>query len=252
MNVFSANVKNIKYFKSLLCVVKDLVIDITLVITQSGIKLTSLDANKNILLHFELHSDNFSDYLCIVDKLIITTSSQYLYKIISKISNKSSLNLCIKDEDYTDFNVRFLSLNIDNNLIKLKLHENPSVENELPLSDNKKHKTRFTMKSNEIHDLVKNMELISDHVKIHVQLDQVHFYCVGQYAESHISFLNNIKSIEMDKIFIPISVLKTFTKSINLTDEIFFEFGHGIPFSISYKINDLGNLSFFYKNCQSI
>ena len=114
MNVFSANVKNIKYFKSLLCVVKDLVIDITLVITQSGIKLTSLDTNKNILLHFELPSDNFSDYLCIVDKLIITTSSQYLYKIISKISNKSSLNMCIKDEDYTDFNVRF-AMNLHTN-----------------------------------------------------------------------------------------------------------------------------------------
>ena len=74
MNVFSANVKNIKYFKSLLCVVKDLVIDITLVITQSGIKLTSLDTNKNILLHFELPSDNFSDYQFI-----------YYTKIIRKI-----------------------------------------------------------------------------------------------------------------------------------------------------------------------
>ena len=174
MNIFSANVKNIKYFKSLLCVVKDLVIDITLVITQSSIKLTSLDISKNILLHFELPSNDFSDYLCLVDKLIITTSSQYLYKIVSKISNKSSLNLCIKDGDYTDFNVRFLSLNIDNNLIKLKLHENPLVENELPLSDNKKHKTRFSMKSNNIHDLVKNMELISDHVKIQVEFDHIY------------------------------------------------------------------------------
>ena len=122
------------------------------------------------------------------DKLIITMGSQYLYKIISKISNKSNLNLCIKDEDYIDFNVRFLTLNIDNTLIKIKLHENPSIENELPLSSNKKNKTRFVMKSDDIHHLVKNMELISDHVKIKVELDQVHFYCIGEYAESHIYF----------------------------------------------------------------
>ena len=40
MNIFSLHVKNIKSFKSLLSVVKDLVIDITLVITQNSIKLT--------------------------------------------------------------------------------------------------------------------------------------------------------------------------------------------------------------------
>ena len=39
---------------------------------------------------------------------------------------------------------------------------------------NKKHKTRFIMKSNDIHDLVKNMELISDHVKIQVEFDHIY------------------------------------------------------------------------------
>ena len=252
MNVFSANVKDIKSFKSLLSIVKDIVIDTTLIITKNGINLTSLNNSKNILLHFELPYTDFSDYICLVDKIIITTGSQYLYKIISKISNKSNLNLCIKDEDYIDFNVRFLTLNIDNTLIKIKLHENPSTENELPISNSNKNKTRFVMKSDDIHHIVKNMELISDHIKILVELDQVHFYCFGQYAESHVIFPNHIKSIEMDSIFVPISILKSFTKCSNLTDELNFEFGHGIPFSISYKINDLGNLSFFYKNSQSI
>ena len=30
------------------------------------------------------------------------------------------------------------------------------------------------MKSNDIHDLVKNMELISDHVKIQVEFDHIY------------------------------------------------------------------------------
>ena len=35
MNVFSANVKNIKLFKSLLSILKDLLIDISFIITKS-------------------------------------------------------------------------------------------------------------------------------------------------------------------------------------------------------------------------
>ena len=71
-------------------------------------------------------------------------------------------------------------------------------------------------------------------------------------TESQVSFGNHSRSIEMDKITIPISILKSFTKSVNLSDQLIIQFGHGIPFSISYKINDLGKLSFYYKNCQSI
>ena len=43
-----------------------------------------------------------------------------------------------------------------------------------------------------------------------------------------------------------------YTDTVNLCDQVYIQFGLGIPFSISYKINDLGNLSSFYRNCQSI
>ena len=56
----------------------------------------------------------------------------------------------------------------------------------------------------------------------------------------------------MDSIFVPISILKSFTKCSNLTNELNFEFGHGIPFSIAYSIQDIGNICFYYKNSQSI
>ena len=56
----------------------------------------------------------------------------------------------------------------------------------------------------------------------------------------------------MDSIFVPISILKSFTKCSNLTNELNFEFGHDIPFSIAYLIQDIGNICFYYKNSQSI
>ena len=250
MNIFSTNVKNIKSFKSLLSILKDLMIDLTLIITKESINITSFDESKNVLVHIELLSENFNDYVCLVEKLIVTTGSQNFYKIISKISNKSTLNMCIKNEDYQDSNVQFFTLVVDNTFIKLKLNENPN-EFEPPLIM-EKHKTRFLMRSEDIFYVVKNMEIISENIEIKVQINQITFTSVGQYAESQVSFGNHSRSIEMDKITIPISILKSFTKSVNLSDQLIIQFGHGIPFSISYKKNDLGKLSFYYKNCQSI
>lgn len=252
MNVFSANVKNIKSFKSLLSIIKDIMIDITLIITKEGINVTSLDETRNILVHIDLLSENFNDYICLVDKLMITTGSQNLYRIVSKISNKSTLNICIKEEDYSDFNIHFLSLNVNNTLFRIRLNENPCTEFEIPTKMEKKHKTSIKINSEDIFHVVKNMESISDNVEIHTEIDQINFNANGQYAESHVSFPCHSISIEMNKTIIPISVLKLFTKSVNLTNDVLIEYGNGIPFLLSYKINDLGNFTFYYKNCQSI
>ena len=70
--------------------------------------ITSFENSKNVLVHIELPSEHFIDYLCLVDKFIITTGSQNLYRITNKISIKSSLNLCIRDDDYIDNQVHYL------------------------------------------------------------------------------------------------------------------------------------------------
>ena len=109
MNIFSANVKNIKNFKQLLFIVKDINIDIEMIVTKEGINITSFDNVKSILFHGELYRDNFIEYKCLVDRFIVTMGSHSLYKIVNKISNKASLNICVRDEDYIDIiNVVFL------------------------------------------------------------------------------------------------------------------------------------------------
>ena len=96
MNVFSANVKNVKLFKSLLSILKDILVDISFIITKNKIRIVSLDSSKEILLNINIDSENFEEYVCVFDKIIINTGAQNLYKIISKISNKSKLNLSIR------------------------------------------------------------------------------------------------------------------------------------------------------------
>ena len=51
MNIFSANVKNIKNFKQLLFIVKDINIDIEMIVTKEEINITSFDNVKSILFH---------------------------------------------------------------------------------------------------------------------------------------------------------------------------------------------------------
>ena len=58
MNIFSAAFKNSKNFKILCSVLKDLSIDITMVITHDSIIISSID--KNILLSIYLPLSSFS------------------------------------------------------------------------------------------------------------------------------------------------------------------------------------------------
>ena len=51
MNIFSANVNNIKNFKQLLFIVKDINIDIEMIVTKEEINITSFDNVKSILFH---------------------------------------------------------------------------------------------------------------------------------------------------------------------------------------------------------
>ena len=250
MNIFSANVKNIKNFKQVLSILKDVHIDVQMIVTKNGICITSYDNAKSILVHVNMISDNFIDYSCLVEKFIITTSSQSLYKIVNKISNKSTLNICVKDHDYVDNTCLFLTLMVDNSIIKLKLNENCDEIN-IELKETT-HKTTFLMKGEDILHVIKHMENISDQIELHVKINEVKFYCSGQYAESNISFPNHILSTQCDKIIIPTYFIKLISKSIIYSEPIQISFAHGRPLCLSYKIQDSAFIQFYHKNAESI
>ena len=252
MNVFSADVKNIKLFKSLLSILKDLLIDISFIITKNKIRIVSLDSSKEILLNINIDSGYFNDYICLVDKIIINTGAQNLYKIISKISNKTHLNLSIREEDYNEGFVTFLSLNINENFIQIKLNENNINEIDIPLEEPTKQFTQFTMKSSDLYYVIKNMDSISDFLFLRVNLDHILFESNGIYASSKMVFPNNIIQLEIDSIVLPIDILKKISKSIILSDQILIKFGKNTPFNISYNIPDLGDFQFYYRNIKSL
>ena len=252
MNVFSADVKNIKLFKSLLSILKDLLIDISFIITKNKIRIVSLDSSKEILLNINIDSGYFNDYICLVDKIIINTGAQNLYKIISKISNKTHLNLSIRDKDYNEGFVTFLTLNINENFIQIKLNENNINEIDIPSEEPNKQFTQFTMKSSDLYYVIKNMDSISDFLFLRVNLDHILFESNGIYASSKMVFPNNIIQLEIDSIIIPIEILKKIAKSIILSDQILIKFGKNTPFNISYNIPDLGDFQFYYRNIKSL
>lgn len=144
------------------------------------------------MLNVNLDSGNFEDYVCLVDKIIINTGAQNLYKIISKISNKAHLNLCIKEEDYNEGFVKFLSINVNDNFIQIKLNENNGNEIEIPLEQPNKPFTKFKMKSSDLFNVIKTMDSISDYLLLRVNLDHIVFECNGIYASSKMVYPSNI------------------------------------------------------------
>ena len=88
MKIFSAILKNSKNFKLLCSVLKDLSIDITIVLKHDSIIISTMD--KNVLISIELQSISFSYFHNLQQRIQININTINLYKIISRIQKKAN------------------------------------------------------------------------------------------------------------------------------------------------------------------
>ena len=124
MKIFSAIVKNSKNFKILCSVLKDLSIDIIMIITDSII-ISSID--KTILLSICLPLSSFSYFNNLQQRIQININTINLYKIISRIQ-KNQIELFIEEDHFINSIANILSIKIDNIIIELSLLENEKEE----------------------------------------------------------------------------------------------------------------------------
>ena len=125
MKIFSAILINSKNFKILCSVLKDLSIDITMIITNDSIVISSID--KNILISIKLPSTSFSYFHNLQQRIKININTINLYKIISRIQ-KNQIELFIEEEHFINYIANILSIKIDNIIIELSLLENEKEE----------------------------------------------------------------------------------------------------------------------------
>ena len=90
---FIAETTEVKTIKTLFGTLKNLLIDLNIVITKNKISIVGFSNSNDVLVDVVMNAIDFDNYNCIPEKIMICINAQNLYKIISTASNNSTLSL---------------------------------------------------------------------------------------------------------------------------------------------------------------
>ena len=107
--MFNATLSEGILLKKLIESIKDLVSDINLDITGTGISLQAMDSSHVALVTMNLSSDGFEEYRCDKNSLTLGISIANLSKIMKCGGNEDSITLSAED-DPSSLNIRFQNL----------------------------------------------------------------------------------------------------------------------------------------------
>ena len=236
MKIFSAILINSKNFKILCSVLKDLSIDIIMIITHDSIIISSID--KNILLSICLPSSSFSYFHNLQQRIQININTINLYKIISRIQ-KNQIELFIEEDHFINSIANILSIKIDNIIIELSLLENEKEELNIMKID---YELIFSIDSKMFKNIIKSINNISDHLVIScTKENSIEMSSNSTFAKFIIKpNYNMIKFSQINTLYIDLSMLNILSKFTSMTDNIDIELSNDIPHLLSYNLNNLG------------
>ena len=236
MKIFSAILINSKNFKLLCSVLKDLSIDIIMVITYDSIIISSID--KNILLSIYLPLSSFSYFHNLQQRIQININTINLYKIISRIQ-KNQIELFIEEDHFINSIANILSIKIDNIIIELSLLENEKEELNIMKID---YELIFSIDSKMFKNIIKSINNISDHLVIScTKENSIEMSSNSTVAKFIIKpNYNMIKFSQINTLYIDLSILNILSKFTSITDNIDIELSNNIPHLLSYNLTDLG------------
>ena len=235
MKIFSAILKNSKNFKILCSVLKDLSIDITMVIKYDSIIISSID--KTILLSICLPLSSFSYFNNLQQRIQININTINLYKIVSRIQ-KNEIELFIQEEHFINSIANILSIKIDNIIIELSLLENEKEELNIMKID---YDLIFHIDSKIFKNITKSINNISEYLVISTKENSIELSSSSTFAKFIIKpNYNMIKFSQINTLYIDLSMLNILSKFTSITDSIDIELSNDIPHLLSYNLTDLG------------
>ena len=254
-NVLTIQSLQIQPIRNLLVSIKDILTDVTITFTKSGIKIINFDSKTHtILVNVVLHANKFEKFVCVPDKIIICANTQQLFKLISTITNDDILTIYIDKNDYHDGIVSELSLQFDNKEIKqcyshkLRLIEPETEELVVPDVD---YSTVINLTSSYFQKTIRDMNGISDRIEIKSVGNDLIFTCVGSYASCCISRTENTETMSFiskpDASVIiqgefSLKSLSNFIKCSSLCHYLEIYLGNDLPLIVEYKVATLGSI----------
>jgi proliferating cell nuclear antigen len=253
-NVLVIKTIQIAPFRILMTALKDILLDTNITFTKEGMKIINMDKSHTILVYLFLKAENFEEYECLEDKIVIGVNMLHLFKLISSVDNDDTLTIFIEKDDYNEGIISNLGLKFENGDIKqckiqkLRLIEPDTEELELP-------EVNFTsilnMPSSDFQKIIRDLANISEKLEIKSAGDELIFLCTGQFAKAEIRRSENngsmqfIQKQDAAKIIqgeFSLKNLVYFIKCTNLCNHIELYLENDLPLIVKYNVASLGEI----------
>jgi proliferating cell nuclear antigen len=253
-NVLTIKTVQIAPFRILMTALKDILVETNISFRKDGIRIINMDKSHTMLAHLFLGADNFEQYECNEDKIIIGVNMFHLFKLINSIDNDDTLTIYIEKSDYYDGIVSYLGLKFENGDIKqcktqkLRLIEPDTDEFEEP---DVKFSSVINLPSTDFQKIIRDLSCISDRLEIKSVGNELIFKCAGQFATAEVrraetdGGMEFVKKQGENKIIqgeFSLKNLGYFIKCTNLCSQIEMYLENDLPLVVKYYVASLGEI----------
>jgi proliferating cell nuclear antigen len=253
--VLSIKTVQISPFRTLMTALKDILLETNITFQKDGIRIINMDKSHTILVHLFLKAENFEEYECEHDKVIIGVNMFHLFKLINSIDNDDTLTIYIEKEDYSDGIVSYLGLKFENGDIKqcktqkLKLIEPDNDELEIP---DVNFSSVIYLPSNDFQKIIRDLSPLSDKLEIRSVSNELIFKCQGSFATAEIRRAETDGGMSYQKKptnestiiqgEFSLKNLSYFIKCTNLCQQIEMYIENNLPLIVKYNVASLGEI----------
>jgi proliferating cell nuclear antigen len=235
-------------FRILIEALKEILTDANFEFDESGMKIVAMDSSHTVLVHLRLNANNFENYACRRNKLILGVNLINLYKLMKIMGNNDTLSLKVEEDDLSSLHI-FIENSEKNSITKFKLNLMDLHEENIEIPP-PSFESVITMPSLDFQKICRDMHNLAEEIEIKSVGNQLIFSCKGQFAEQETSIGSSSNGLafiqnEEDKIVQGIYALKhlvLFSKCTNLCNSVELYLKNDFPLIIKYAVASLGEI----------
>ena len=224
---------------------KDVLTDVNIHVSPSGIKIVSMDGSKSAIVHLKLLATQFEFYHC-SNNLTLGVNMLSLFKILKSIKNNDVISMYVTHDttklfikiENKDKKCETISelklLDIDEDILRIPTIEFDSI---------------ITIPSPDFQGYMRDLSVISNEITVETDTNNLLFRVNGDFASQQIKISQTNNSLNLTKCnptcnTFNLKYLLLFTKSTNLCNTVELYLKSRFPLILLYNVANLGQLKF--------
>jgi proliferating cell nuclear antigen PCNA len=236
--------------------------EIGLVFRSNGLFVTNFDKTEKILVHLNISNENLEFYECKRDNIIVGVDMKIFYTIANNLENSDILTIYIKESNYVEGVVKYLSFRSDKGEGQFKLQEMRVIDHDnLEIEYSAiEYRSVITMPSTHFQKIIKDaisskyssleIAIIGDRNNNEIifksfnkdSCSEIHI--TEQNEQNNIGFVQTLGTEEVIKANFCCRTLLNFTKCTALSQTMELRLDNdGKPLVVKYLISNLGSIN---------